>query len=333
MRPGDRPLLLPKWRRSATRRQARIAELEKDIAAIEGAGREAVLGKQGRPAIEGVPRPMARWTFETDARDEIGTLHGTLHGGATIANGRLRLNGKGAYLATAPLPQAVREKTLEAWVALPTLDQRGGGVISLETKDGGVFDAIVFGERQPKKWIAGSDFFIRTRDLTAAAETAKPGDLSTSPSSTAPTTRIAVYRNGVPYADAYTADRGERHPAHLRRRRIAVLIGLRHTGAGNGFLAGEVAEARLYDRALTAAEVAASFRAGLIEVPLADVLKALVARAAAEARIASSRTWRRNAPRSPRCRRPWDWPTPPTRSSRSRPSCCAAATWRSPRRK
>ena len=54
-----------------------------------------------------------------------------------------------------------------------------------------------------------------------------------------------------------------------------VLIGLRHTGAGNGFFAGEVAEARLYDRALSAAEVAASFKAGLAKVPAAEVLKAL----------------------------------------------------------
>src|SRR5262249_31803457 len=44
---------------------------------------------------------------------------------------------------------------------------------------------------------------------------------------------------------------------------------------GNGLLTGEVAEARLYDRALSAAEVAASFRAGPEGVSLAEVLKAL----------------------------------------------------------
>src|SRR5262249_14241819 len=148
VRPGDRPLIDPEHVKERDIRQARVAELEEQVAAVERAGRVAVLGKQGRPAAEGAPRPMARWTFETDARDDLGPLHGPLHGGATVAGGRLRLDGKGAYLATAPLPHALREKTLEAWVALPTLDQRGGGVISVETRGGLTFDAIAFGERQ-----------------------------------------------------------------------------------------------------------------------------------------------------------------------------------------
>src|SRR5262249_50255199 len=53
-----------------------------------------------------------------------------------------------------------------------------------------------------------------------------------------------------------------------------VLFGLRHTGGGNAFFAGEIEEARLYDRALTAAEVAASARAAGLTVPLERVLAA-----------------------------------------------------------
>jgi hypothetical protein len=30
-----------------------------------------------------------------------------------------------------------------------------GGVISIQTLDGGMFDAIVFGEREPGRWMAG----------------------------------------------------------------------------------------------------------------------------------------------------------------------------------
>jgi hypothetical protein len=275
VRPGDRPLFAPGRAQERDTRQARIAELEKEVAAVESAGREAVLRKRDRPAADGAPRPMARWTFESDARDDVGQLHGTLHGGAAVANGRLRLDGKGAYLATAPLPRAVREKTLEAWVALPTLDQRGGGVISLEANEGRLFDAIVLGERESKKWIAGSELFNRTRDLDAPAESAKPGELVHVAVVYGTDNRIAVYRNGIPYGEAYGPAGANAtlrtYPANESR----VLIGLRHTGAGNGFLAGEVAEARLYDRALTTAEVAASFRAGVIDVPLAEVLKAL----------------------------------------------------------
>src|SRR5262249_6159347 len=54
-----------------------------------------------------------------------------------------------------------------------------------------------------------------------------------------------------------------------------ILLGLRHTGALNGSLAGEIEEARLYDRALTAEEVAASSRAGAVSVPLEQVVAAL----------------------------------------------------------
>jgi hypothetical protein len=275
VRPGDRPLLVPEVAKERDARSARVAGWEKELAAIEKAGREAVLRKQGRPAGEDVPRPMARLTFRGDARDEVGTLHGTLHGGAAVVNGRLRLDGKGAYLATGPLPRAVREKTLEAWVALPTLDQGGGGVLSLETKDGKVFDAVVFGERQPRKWIAGSDSFNRTHDLTATAETAKPGELVHVAVTYGADNRIAVYRNGTAYADSYLPAGASAGLRTYAAEESHVLIGLRHTGAGNGFLTGEVAEARLYDRALSAAEVAASFRSGPTGVPLAELLKAL----------------------------------------------------------
>jgi hypothetical protein len=273
--PGDRLILSPEDMKKRDAQLTRIAALEKEIVAIEGAGREAVLRKPGRKTAGDVPRPIARWTFEADARDDIGKMHGTLHGGATVANGRLRLDGKGAYLSTAPLPRAVREKTLEAWVTLPTLDQRGGGVISLETKDGRTFDGIVFGERESRKWMAGSEFYRRTRDLVAAAETAKPGELIHVAIVYGADSRIAVYRNGVAYADAYLPAGTDATLRTYAADESRVLIGLRHTGAGNGFLTGEVAEARLYDRALTAAEVAASSRAGPTEVPLAEILKAL----------------------------------------------------------
>ena len=275
VRPGDRPLMDPDIAKQREQRSARLRDLEKDIAGVEQIGRAAVLGKKGRSATEGVPKPMARWTFETDARDDIGSMHGTLHGGATIVNGRLRLDGKGSFLSTAPPPHDLREKTLEAWVALPTLDQRGGGVLSVEMKAGGVFDAIVFGEREPRKWMAGSDFFNRTRDLTAAAESAKPADLVHVAIVYGADSNITVYRNGDPYADTYkpagTNSTLRTYPADdsARADRFAPYR------SGQRLFDRRSRGGALYDRALSAAEVAASFRAGVIDVPLADLLKAL----------------------------------------------------------
>ena len=264
VRHGNRPAATPEETR--TREQHRekltlqLSELEKKVTGLEARARERFGRTNGSSSAAG-PVPMARWTFEGDARDSIGGLHGTLQGGAEIVGGRLRLDGKGAFVRTEPLTRDLREKTLEAWVALGNTDQRGGGVIALETADQGEFDAIVFGERVPRRWMAGSSYFQRSRDLAAPNEKAEPGELIHVAIVYRGDHSITVFRNGVPYADTYTPDGPNatlrRYPAGATR----VLLGLRHTGAGNGFLAGELEEARLYDRALSHEEIATSSRA------------------------------------------------------------------------
>ena len=271
VRHGNRPLPAS----SLTRLTADVARLEKEIAGLEEAGRRKVLARQKRPHDRGLPIPMARWSFESDARDSVGGLHGTLLGGAVIANGRLRLNGKGALVRTAPLPRPLAAKTLEVWTTVADLGQRGGGVLSVQRKDGGVFDAIVYGERQPRKWIAGSDFFRRTRDQAAAEETNGSADLVHLAIVYAGDNTITLYRNGAPYGAAYTPTGNGTGLRTYSAGDSHVLFGLRHTGAGNGYFAGEIEEARLYDRALTAAEMVASYRAGVERVPLAEVLREL----------------------------------------------------------
>jgi hypothetical protein len=279
VRHGNRPTVPPGELQARVNRVARLTEqqhrLEIEIAAIERAAREKVQRAQGNLTSAALPRPLAAWTFETDARDDIGTMHGTLQGGAVVAGGRLRLNGKGAFLQTAPLLVSVRAKTLEAWVALDSLAQRGGGVLSLESANGGVFDAIVYGEREPGKWIAGSNFFVRTRDLAAPVETAKPGQLVHMAVAYDKDNRVSVYRNGAPYAPPYAPSGPDAALRTYPARDSRVLLGLRHTGAGNGFLTGSIEEARLYDRALSAQEVAESFRTGVSRVAPEELERAL----------------------------------------------------------
>ena len=60
----------------------------------------------------------------------------------------------------------------------------------------------------------------------------------------------------------------------MPRASSVVLFGLRHTGAGNGFFTGEIEEARLYDRALTAEQVQASFQTGVASITLQQITKA-----------------------------------------------------------
>ena len=186
-------------------REERIAGLnderrvvERQLVELEAAAQNADQSGDNAAAVrQAGPRPVALWTFDEDARDTVGSLHGTLHGGATLADGRLRLDGKSGFLRTVPVTSEIKEKTLEAWVALAALDQGGGGVISIEDRQGGEFDAIVYGERQKRKWTSGSAAFARTRDLDAPEENFRPGELIHVAVVYAADNSIRVYRNGA----------------------------------------------------------------------------------------------------------------------------------------
>ena len=103
------------------------------------------------------------WTFNTDTKDLIGRAHGSLRGGAELDGGRLILDGIDDYMNTASLNNTISERTLIAWVSVDNLSQQGGGVLTIQRPTGtDVFDSIVFGERVPKQWTAGSNGFART---------------------------------------------------------------------------------------------------------------------------------------------------------------------------
>jgi len=238
---------------------ARIRELEQKVADLEWRARQAIHPAQDseRPTIT-APAPFAAWNFDKDASDALGRMNGYLEGEAEIKNGRLRLDGQGAHLRTDPIPVTLPAKTLEAWVAPANLYQRGGGVIAVETTKKHGFDSIVFAEREPKRWIAGSNHFVRSQISEGPLETAGPREFVHVAVTYHADGTMAVYRNGAPYGAPYA--KGE--PLTFGPGDARVLLGWRHKGAGNGYFAGEIEEARLYDRALTAKEVAASFRAG-----------------------------------------------------------------------
>jgi hypothetical protein len=258
----------------AARRKKQLAEVELRLAQIETNARTRVMerrapARRGGEAVRagqepGAPvQPFARWTFETNAQDSVGSLHARLEGGARIINGRLALDGKEAFAITEPLKLPLREKTLEAWVGLATLEQGGGGIVTVEADDGRNFDGIVFAERQPRRWVAGSEFYRRTHDLELATdETTAPGQLIHIALVYHRDHTVALFRNGQPYGEPYqwTSEFGafDTFPAGSTR----VLFGKRHTGGGKAMFAGEIEEARLYDRALNGREIAASFSIG-----------------------------------------------------------------------
>src|SRR5262249_13955358 len=146
------------------------------------------------------PKPLAEWDFRVSLSDRVGKLHGTAHGAVRRDARGLHL-GKGGHVRTSALSKYLRAKTLEVWVELAARKQRGGGVISVQTLDGNVSDAIVFGEQQPRRWMAGSDFFRRTKPLGGPVETHKKVVHVALVYGTDGT--ITAYRNGLPYGKSY----------------------------------------------------------------------------------------------------------------------------------
>ena len=267
--PGDRPVLSNVDDRvrgetlQSLGRQLREAKLL--LLKLESTAREKVLAQRGQPPVkkdESLPRPIARWAFDSDGKDSIGTLHAELQNGAKIVGGRLIVDGQKSFAATQPLARDLTAKALEAWVALPTLKQAGGGVIGVQTLNGEIFDTIVFGEQKPLKWIAGSNGFVRTRDMKGPDETAKPGELIHLVMTYDGLGRITAFRNGRPYGEPYTVE-APHGKSSFPAKDSQIVFGMRHSRGGNAFLQGEIEEARLYDFALSPEQVLASYRGGI----------------------------------------------------------------------
>ncbi len=278
VRHGERPMEGTQERQE---REVRIAALNREIAAanqtvagIEADGARRAAAKNPGPPVVAGPEPYARWTFDGTAvpSPSAGLLPGRPVDGAEISGGQLRLPKPGAYFQTAPLAREITEKTLEAWVALADLEQGGGAAISLESADGRQFDAIVFGERQAKKWVAGSEGYARTRDVAAPEETGPAGTLVHLAAVYRADNTIALYRNGEPYGAAYQPGTPL---ATFRAGDARVVLGRRHLGGGRPWLTGSIQAAALYDRALSASEVAAAFRARGQGIPLPEILAGL----------------------------------------------------------
>jgi hypothetical protein len=144
------------------------------------------------------------------------------------------------------------DKTLVAWVALANLSQRGGSALTL-IAEGERFDAIVFGEIAPGRWMAGSDFFRRTeRNQAAYADETADARTFVQIAIAYKGARVAIFRNGKSYR-SYRTERQQTFGPDA-----SVLVGLRYVGGMGtiGFLAGAVEEVRVYDVALDAGQIA-----------------------------------------------------------------------------
>ena len=253
--------------------EASIADLQKKRQSIIDPIRKRLIAeKQARvdagQKVDVVDlKPVAAWNFDGDLKDSISGLDLKAHGDITFADGAVVLNK--SYLESPRLPFDLNAKTLEVWCSLETIDQRAGGVMTVQENQ--IFDSIVYSERKPKHWISGSNGFTRTDDFPdATPETDAEQRLHLAMVYQADGTTL-MYRNGKPYGKPFRKGR-----ATFAKDRSFVLFGLRHLPAGgNRYLAVRIDQARLYNRALTADEVALSGSGGGVWVSNDEITKAM----------------------------------------------------------
>jgi hypothetical protein len=257
------------------------ARLEGDVATAR-ASVERLLG-QARAALEARavtadggevsevrgPEAIAVWDFTRGPEALEAPPRLTLHGTARLEGRGLILDGEG-HASTGGIDLPLGPRTLAAWVQLDDLGQRGGGVVSVQNRDGGQFDALVFGERRARRWVPGSDNFKRTADLDGEDESggADPVHLVLS---YADDGTVTAYRNGSLLG----------HPirtaplAEYRAGDWNILLGLRHGApAASRLFRGTVLRAAVHGHAFSAEDALAAFE-GRAPVLREDLIAAL----------------------------------------------------------
>jgi hypothetical protein len=264
-----------KWGRKKQALTKQLGKLKRQLEELENQGRTKVLAKRAptnSAEVPSGPTPLARWDFSEGPEDQVGNLDLAMQGEAKIKDGFLVLNGKNSFAKSPPLQQTIEEKTLEAWCRLENLQQRGGGVISLQTNDGNVFDAIVFAEQESKKWLPGSDGFRRTQSLNGTTENEAHQQFVHIAISYHQDGSIKCFRNGKPYGKAYKSN----GPVKFEKDNAHLILGNRHgTPSGNRLLKGAIAKARFYARALSADEIQASYNNDPNYVSIKDLIAEL----------------------------------------------------------
>ena len=157
----------------------------------------------------------------------------------------------------------IQDKTLVVWAAPADLTQRTGSALTIE--DGHAhFDAIVFGEIAPRRWMPGSENFNRTlkEQETWPEETADDRTF-VQMAMVYRDREVTVYRNGDLYAQ-YTM----LNPPLSVGPQAVVLFGRRHLDAGdpNRSFVGRIRDARIYDRPLGQEAIATLRPTGLAAI-------------------------------------------------------------------
>ena len=127
------------------------------------------------------------------------------------------------------------------------------------------WDGIYYGRWNQTKWYPGSDYDHRSKELDGPSESVRPNEPVHVAIVYSSDNSITLYRNGKIYAAPFVPSGPKSAPDLGKLRTFPANTSSLSIGsdcAGDYPFLGEIKEARLYDRALTDLEIAASFAAG-----------------------------------------------------------------------
>jgi hypothetical protein len=214
------------------------------------------LPKNIHPGSSSIPSPIVKWDFNKDFRDLEGVVESKLVGDAKVEDGFLVLESNNCYLKTESLPVEIFEKTIVAQVQISDLDQRGGGVVTVQSLNGAAFDSLVFAELKPKTWMNGSEYFVRAKGDEGKEENDRM-QLIHLAISYDKEGKINIFRNGVLYRSTFQT----KTPVQVFRKNDSnILIGIRHEGGGNNQFKGKIDFVEIYDEVLSQDQVNQLYR-------------------------------------------------------------------------
>lgn len=206
---------------------------------------------------------VGHWKFEgsnpnADLTGNWGDL--VLSGGASFQSGKLDVVNGSLIRTTSYSGPTISSKTLISFLNIDNLNLRSGSAITLDKTNIDNFDAIVYAEAEPFKWMSGSNSFSRTQSFSPGfAETTADEEvmIAITYEVIGSNIQITLYRNGIQYG---TYSDGP--VVTFDSTNAEILFGARHTAPGNtvrGGIDGQIDEAMIFDRALTAAEILSVF--------------------------------------------------------------------------
>ena len=277
---GERDVLTPAEQQARQDRiqplEQRLEEIEVELAALEIPVREHTAVRRAQSETVSPPTPIAQWTFDLNSRDWKGPLHARMPDKAELAEGRLRPVGdaESVTLETGKLPHDVREKTLEAWVWVRKPHDEAASVLSIANTEGyrgAATDGIRYAGGDDRLWQNTSTARFRDTNVQGPPEETAEGQLIHIAIAYASDHSIRLYRNGKPYGEAHTPDlaiKATHLQTYLADEAVVSLSATKEF---------ELEEARLYDVALTADQVEASYRVGVANFTAAELVSGMAA--------------------------------------------------------